>query len=89
VDKLGGCFLEMCIKIVLKLYQMRIENPELIHFRCPRILADLLNKESFTTGLSKQDVLRSIIKKHYSDQFGMDVMLEQERLRKTIEQNIK
>ena len=79
----------MCIKKVLKLYSMRIDNPEFIHFRCPRILADLLNKESFSTGLSKQDVLRQIIKKHYSEQYGLDVMLEQDRLRKQIEQTIK
>jgi len=55
---------------------MKQQNSQLIHFSVPYRLFELLNKEAFTTGMSKQELLRQIVRKHFTDALGYDVLLD-------------
>ena len=66
---------------------MKYENTEVIHLRIPTVLAQFINRASFQTGISKQEIIRQIVRKHFSDSQGYDIVLEHHK--KTIEQNTK
>ena len=68
---------------------MKQDRSEPMLLTMPKIIHDLISRESYGTGLAKQEIIRQILKKHYSEIHELDVILEQDRLRKKLEQTIK
>jgi len=89
VDIKGGYIGLFCIKEALLLYRTmantKIEQADFVHLRIPRFVADLIARESFQSGVSKQEVVRQILRKHFSERYGADVILDSDKVRKTIE----
>ena len=47
----------------------------------PQVLFDMISRESFQTSISKQEIIRQIIKSHFSKKYGKDVYLEREEIK--------
>jgi predicted DNA-binding protein len=54
---------------------MGCEN-EYIHFRITKILSEILNKISFDTGMSKQDIIRQMIIDRISEKYDIDLLMD-------------
>jgi hypothetical protein len=54
---------------------MGSEN-EYIHFRITKILSEILNKISFDTGMSKQDIIRQMIIDRISEKYDIDLLMD-------------
>lgn len=54
---------------------------QLVHLHMPVILYDMIARESFQTSTSKQEILRQIVRAHYSKKYGKDVYLEREEIK--------
>lgn len=63
----------------------KIEQAEFLHLRIPRFVGDLIARESFQSCISKQEVVRQILRKHFSERYGADVLLDSEKVRRIIE----
>lgn len=68
------------IKIVY-LQAMAKGKNQLVHINMPVILYDMIARESFQTSTSKQEILRQIVRAHYSKKYGKDVYLEREEIK--------
>ena len=64
-------------------------NNELIHFRITKILSDILNKISFDTGMSKQDVIRQMIMDRIAQKYDIDLLMDINEIKNKIQQNEK
>jgi len=64
-------FRQLCTKFV----PMSGEN-EYIHFRITKILSEILNKISFDTGMSKQDIIRQMIIDRISEKYDIDLLMD-------------
>ena len=64
-------------------------NNELIHFRITKILSDVLNKISFDTGMSKQDVIRQMIMDRIAQKYDIDLLMDINEIKNKIQQNEK
>lgn len=67
---------------------MSREN-EYIHFRIPPILSDILNKISFDTGMSKQDIIRHMIIERIEQKYNVDLLMDINEIKNKILQNEK
>lgn len=54
---------------------------QLVHLHMPVILYDMIARESFQTSTSKQEIVRQIVRAHYSKKYGKDVFLEREEIK--------
>jgi hypothetical protein len=52
-----------------------------IHINMPRVLFDMISRESFQTSISKQEIIRQIIRAHFSKKYGKDVFLERDEIK--------
>jgi hypothetical protein len=52
-----------------------------IHINMPQVLFDMISRESFQTSISKQEIIRQIIRSHFSKKYGKDVFLEREEIK--------
>lgn len=68
---------------------MRSSDNELIHFRITKVLSDILNKISFDTGMSKQDVIRQMIIDRIEQKYNIDLLMDINEIRNKILQNEK
>ena len=64
-------------------------NNELIHFRITKVLSEILNKISFDTGMSKQDVIRQMIIDKISQKYDIDLLMDINEIKNKILQNEK
>lgn len=77
-------FYLLCTKFV----PMSGEN-EYIHFRITKILSEILNKISFDTGMSKQDIIRQMIIDRISQKYDIDLLMDINEIRQKIINNEK
>jgi hypothetical protein len=68
---------------------MSNNNNELIHFRITKVLSEILNKISFDTGMSKQDVIRQMIIDKISAKYDVDMLMDINEIKNKILQNDK
>jgi hypothetical protein len=68
---------------------MSNNNNELIHFRVTKVLSEILNKISFDTGMSKQDVIRQMIIDKISAKYDIDLLMDINEIKQKILQNDK
>jgi len=68
---------------------MSNNNNELIHFRITKVLSEILNKISFDTGMSKQDVIRQMIIDKISAKYDVDLLMDVNEIKNKILQNDK
>ena len=68
---------------------MRSSDNELIHFRITKFLSDILNKISFDTGMSKQDVIRQMIIDRIEQKYNIDLLMDINEIKNKILQNEK
>ena len=64
-------------------------NNELIHFRITKVLSEILNKISFDTGMSKQDIIRHMIIDRISEKYDIDLLMDINEIKNKILQNEK
>jgi len=64
-------------------------NNELIHFRITKVLSEILNKISFDTGMSKQDVIRQMIIDKISAKYDIDLLMDMNEIKNKILNNEK
>lgn len=64
-------------------------NNELIHFRITKVLSEILNKISFDTGMSKQDVIRQMIMEKISQKYNVDLLMDINEIKNKILENDK
>ena len=57
------------------------KNYNQIHINMPQVLFDMISRESFQTSISKQEIIRQIIKSHFSKKYGKDVYLERDEIK--------
>ena len=62
---------------------------EYIHFRITKVLSEILNKISFDTGMSKQDVIRQMIIDKISQKYDIDLLMDINEIKNKILQNEK
>jgi len=62
---------------------------EYIHFRITKILSEILNKISFDTGMSKQDIIRQMIIDRISEKYDIDLLMDMNQIKNKILQNDK
>jgi hypothetical protein len=62
---------------------------EYIHFRITKILSEILNKISFDTGMSKQDIIRQMIIDRISQKYEIDLLMDINEIRQKIINNEK
>jgi predicted DNA-binding protein len=62
---------------------------EYIHFRITKILSEILNKISFDTGMSKQDIIRQMIIDRISQKYDIDLLMDINEIRQKIINNEK
>jgi predicted DNA-binding protein len=63
---------------------MSNNNNELIHFRITKVLSEILNKISFDTGMSKQDVIRQMIIDRISEKYDVDLLMDVNEIKNKI-----
>ena len=63
---------------------MDIGNNELIHFRITKVLSTILNKISFDTGMSKQDIIRQMIIDRISEKYNIDLLMSPNEIKNKI-----
>lgn len=63
---------------------MDIGNNELIHFRITKVLSTILNKISFDTGMSKQDIIRHMIIDRISEKYDIDLLMNPNEIKNKI-----
>ena len=68
----------MCTKFV-----PMAEN-EYIHFRIPKVMSEMLNKMSFDTGMSKQEIIRQMIYKAIEQKYQKNPITQIEEIQKQI-----
>ena len=71
-----------------KFVPMSGEN-EYIHFRITKVLSEILNKISFDTGMSKQDIIRHMIIDRISQKYDIDLLMDMNEIKNKILQNEK
>jgi predicted DNA-binding protein len=59
-------------------------NNELIHFRITKVLSTILNKISFDTGMSKQDIIRQMIIDRISEKYDIDLLMNPNEIKNKI-----
>ena len=52
-----------------------------IHINVPQVIFDMISRESFQTSISKQEIIRQILRAHFSKKYGKDVYLEREEIK--------
>jgi len=57
---------------------------EYIHFRITKILSEILNKISFDTGMSKQDIIRQMIIDRISEKYNVDLLMDVNEIKNKI-----
>jgi predicted DNA-binding protein len=57
---------------------------EYIHFRITKILSEILNKISFDTGMSKQDIIRKMIIDRISQKYDVDLLMDVNEIKNKI-----
>jgi hypothetical protein len=57
---------------------------EYIHFRITKILSEILNKISFDTGMSKQDIIRQMIIDRISEKYDVDLLMDINQIKNKI-----
>jgi len=62
---------------------MSAEN-EYIHFRITKVLSTILNKISFDTGMSKQDIIRHMIIDRISEKYNIDLLMSPNEIKNKI-----
>ena len=62
---------------------MSAEN-EYIHFRITKVLSTILNKISFDTGMSKQDIIRQMIIDRISEKYNIDLLMSPNEIKNKI-----
>lgn len=62
---------------------MSAEN-EYIHFRITKVLSTILNKISFDTGMSKQDIIRHMIIDRISEKYNIDLLMNPNEIKNKI-----
>jgi len=60
---------------------MSNSKSQLVHLHMPTVLYDMVARESFQAGTSKQEIVRQILKNHFSKKYGKDVYLEREEIK--------
>lgn len=62
---------------------MSQEN-EYIHLRVPKVISDIINKMSFDSGMSKQDICRHMIFSMIEKKYNLNPVTELDKLKKEI-----
>ena len=62
---------------------MGSEN-EYIHFRITKVLSEILNKISFDTGMSKQDIIRQMIIDRIAQKYDIDLIMDMNEIKNKI-----
>ena len=57
---------------------------EYIHFRITKVLSTILNKISFDTGMSKQDIIRHMIIDRISEKYDIDLLMSPNEIKNKI-----
>lgn len=57
---------------------------EYIHFRIPRVMSEMLNKLSFDTGMSKQEIIRQMIYKAIEEKYNKNPITQIQEIQKQI-----
>ena len=57
---------------------------EYIHFRIPKVMSEMLNKMSFDTGMSKQEIIRQMIYKAIEEKYKKNPILQIDEIQKQI-----
>ncbi len=52
-----------------------------IHLRLPQLVLDKLNDESWATGISKQELIRSAVRQMLEKKYDKDLFLEAEQMK--------
>ena len=60
---------------------MSNSKAQLVHLNIPTVLYDMVARESFQAGTSKQEIVRQILKNHFSKKYGKDVYLERDEIK--------
>ena len=61
--------------------RMSKRKVQLVHLHMPVILYDMIARESYQTSTSKQEIVRQIVRAHYSKKYGKDVFLELDEIK--------
>ena len=59
-------------------------NYNSIHLRISSVIHDFLNKKSFEVGISKQEIIRTMIEKCLSEEYGENVILNANKIREQL-----
>lgn len=73
----------------IKFVSMKSGDNELIHFRITKVISEILNKISFDTGMSKQDVIRQMILDRIQEKYDIDLLMDINEIRQKIINNEK
>lgn len=57
---------------------------EYIHFRITKVLSTILNKISFDTGMSKQDIIRQMIIDRIAQKYNIDLLMNANEIQNKI-----
>jgi len=60
------------------------DSSEIIHFRIPKFLSEIINKISFDTGMSKQEIIRQMIYKAVEQKYQKNPITQIEEIQKQI-----
>ena len=74
----------MVIKQISIIFVSMSGNNELIHFRITKVLSTILNKISFDTGMSKQDIIRQMIIDRISEKYDIDLLMNPNEIKNKI-----
>ena len=74
----------MVIKQISIIFVSMSGNNELIHFRITKVLSTILNKISFDTGMSKQDIIRQMIIDRISEKYDIDLLMSPNEIKNKI-----
>ncbi len=54
---------------------------QLVHLHIPVVLFDMIARESFQASVSRQEIVRQMLKNHFSKKYGKDVYLERDEIK--------
>jgi len=64
---------------------MIANDQQFVHLRVPKFMYELLARESFISGLSRQEVIRQMIKRCLNEKYQCDILLRSDKVREQIE----
>ena len=68
---------------------MRHLMDNIVHVRLPRPLLDVLTDESYSTGISKQDLIRKALINYFEKKYDKDVFIEADQIKPNYKNNEK